>query len=492
MNEVNAIIINYNTKTLTCNCIKLLKENLQGIKNSILVVDNASNDDSLNTIKKEHPDVSLIKNSINTGFAFACNQAANISYNADFLLFANSDTEPEANAIKKMLEFMKNNPLAAIVGAKLINPDGSIQHSFANWPCLTNEFLGTKLLQIINPEKYPKKSHKIKTHLKVTSVIGAFFMIRNDVFKQIKGFDERFFFFMEETDLCRKIINKKLDIIFNPEIEVTHLQGKSANKNPEWSRHNFYRSKYQFINKWDGKTILALIYLKNMTTISLKISFYFLLNILSLLLCKKLKIKLRISYWLLKNHFLGFPPYIKKQIINTKPIPQITLNNFKNELKIFNDYNILITQQDSVVIIFQKKQILKNFIKNHAKIQSIGIPVLNISSSFSMEGTGPFAGTGIEMKETANIEFLDDFLRNNQDTSIQIKDNIFNLLKTMILIMEKKQLFLKDIKLNDFIISHTKGAPDNFKIFLINMNKVHFGFFFIHKTDIKSLNKIFL
>jgi len=491
MNKINAIIINYNTKTSTCNCIKLLKENLQAIKSSIIVIDNASSDGSQQEIATKYPDIALIRNTMNKGFAFACNQAANLSRNADFLLFANSDTKPETDTVKKMIAFMKNNPSTAITGAKLINSNGSNQHSFSSWPDLTNELIGNRLLQIIKPEKYPSKHQKIKTPLKVQSIIGAFFIIRNDIFKQVKGFDERFFFFMEETDLCRKIINSNLDIIFHPEIKVTHLQGESANKNPEWSRHNFYRSKYQFLNKWNGKKILTIIYLKNITTITVKISIYLFFNILSLFLYKKLKNKFQIAYWLLKNHFLGFPPYIKTQKIHMESIPEKHLKQLDNELKVSDDFIFSITQKNTITVMLKSEKTLKKFINNHAMILSIGIPVLRISSLITIKKTDTLQRIGIEMSSIDNIEFLHDFLNKNEESQVGTRDNIFNMLKDIILTLEEKQVFLQNIQLNDFIISYKKETPDILEIFLINMTKVHFGFFFINKTDLTSLNKLF-
>lgn len=302
MRKLLIIIINYNTKDLIDTCLKELMSLLNGLNYLITVVDNASNDGSIDLIKSKYKEVFLIENKKNIGFGAACNQAIKANPEYDYYLFVNSDTKPLKDSIRKMMEYMDKNPDCGILGSKLLNNDGSMQNSFANYPAFKTELFGKKIFQIINPKQNPHKRLKINSPLEVESVVGAFFMIRSKDFLNVSGFDERFFFFMEETDLCRQINLKGHKVIYHPEIQVIHYQGKSANKNPKWSRYNFYKSKYQFFKKWDGNLIFCIVYLINIFCFVIKSFFYLFINIITFFIIKHFREKFELASWLLSKH----------------------------------------------------------------------------------------------------------------------------------------------------------------------------------------------
>ncbi len=282
---------------------------MQGISADITVVDNGSKDGSATALRSLFPKADVFENQENLGFSRACNLATSRDLNYEYFLFVNSDTLTPLGTLIKMLNYMEQNKDCAILGPKLTYENGNVQNSFASWPSLKEEFLGKDICSFLNPSLSPSKRYLRDTPLEVQSLVGAYMLIRTRDFVSSCGFDERYFFFLEETDLCRKVISMGKKVICHPQIPVIHFQGASANKNPGWSRHQFYRSKYQFFQKWEGPFTLAPVYFKNSICLSLKVCFYFLLYILSFGTHKKSLIKTAVSRWLLWNHFLGFPPY---------------------------------------------------------------------------------------------------------------------------------------------------------------------------------------
>lgn len=309
MKKMHIIIIHYKTKDLTIQCLNSLIADSQGLSADFTVVDNGSQDGSASALRLQFPKVEILESQENLGFARACNFAISRDLNYEHFLFVNSDTLTPPGTLKKMLDYMETHNDCAILGPKLIYENGRVQNSFSSWPSLKEEFLGKGLCSFLNPSLYPSKRHLQDKPLEVQSLVGAYILIRTKDFILSGGFDERYFFFLEETDLCRKVITLGKKVICHPDISVIHLQGASANKIPGWSRHQFYRSKYQFFQKWIGPWTLALIYLKNAVSFCFKVFFYFSLYIFSFGTYRKALIKTKVSRWLLWNHFLGFPPY---------------------------------------------------------------------------------------------------------------------------------------------------------------------------------------
>ena len=309
MKKLHIIIIHYKTKDLTIQCLNSLLADMQGLSADVTVVDNGSKDGSASVLRSLFPKANVFESQENLGFSRACNLAISKDLNYEYFLFVNSDTITPLGTLQKMIHYMEENKDCAILGPKLIYENGNMQNSFAPWPSLKEEFLGKTICSFLNPSLVPSKRHLRNTPLEVQSLVGAYMLIRTKDFILCCGFDERYFFFLEETDLCRKARSHGKKVICHPEIPVIHLQGASANKTPGWSRHQFYRSKYQFFQKWEGPFTLALIYFKNLISLSLKVCFYLLLHVLSFGTYKKVFSKIVVSRWLLWNHFLGFPPY---------------------------------------------------------------------------------------------------------------------------------------------------------------------------------------
>jgi hypothetical protein len=214
----------------------------------VTVVDNGSGDGSVEAVRKAYPQVAIIANSSNLGFSQASNQAIT-STSGKYCLLLNSDAELTSQALERMIKFMDNNPRAAVVGAKLLNKDGSMQNSFDNIPTLTTELLNKSFLRAILPRKYPSKKSLITAPLEVESVIGACMMIRRKALDEAGLFDENYFLFLEETDLCYRMWKAGWTVHYLPQVHVYHLQGESKAIDPARAWIEYYRSLYTFFKK---------------------------------------------------------------------------------------------------------------------------------------------------------------------------------------------------------------------------------------------------
>lgn len=253
--DVSIIIVNYGSITLLKNCIHSIKEYTSEISYEIIVIDNGSPKDLVSELLKGWDNVTLIRNDLNKGFGAANNQGAEIA-NGKYLLFLNNDTILFENTIKKVFDYADSNKNNTIIGCKLLNEDKTIQKSVYDFPSLLNIFTSNFFFY----QLFPKSKHFNKYHLinkgintitEVEVVTGAFLFINRNTFKTLNEFDERFFFYMEETDLCFR--HKKNDgkVIYYPETAIVHLKGKSAggeswfkNKNQSVSTIKYFQKHF--------------------------------------------------------------------------------------------------------------------------------------------------------------------------------------------------------------------------------------------------------
>ena len=246
--DISIIIVNWNTKDLLKNCLNSIYQTIHDLTFEVIVVDNASSDGSIEMLEKEFTSVIRIINKENKGFGAANNQAF-AEMKGKYALLLNTDTVLTAAAVKKMWNFCEVNEKAAIVCGQLLNADGSKQNSVASFPSLLTLAANTSLLEFLFPGRYPSKRYKHKSPIEVDSAIGACIMIRKKALDEAGFFDERYFFFFEETDLAYTMRLKGWKIYQVPDALVYHLQGQSIGHNIN-SRIEFYRSRYQFLRKW--------------------------------------------------------------------------------------------------------------------------------------------------------------------------------------------------------------------------------------------------
>jgi GT2 family glycosyltransferase len=255
--DLSIIIVNWNTRDLLLNCIRSIYETVRGIAFEVWVVDNGSKDGSQEAVKAAYPQVQLIENSQNRGFAAANNQALK-QMTGRYALLLNSDAALTDGAAEKLLAFMESTPTAGMACGQLLNPDGSLQNSIANFPTLLTLISNETLLRILFPEKFPSKRRKYSGPIPVESGIGACLMVRKTAMDSVGIFDENFFFFFEETDWAYRMQQANWRIFFVPSARIIHAQGKSAG-NSISSRILFYRSRYIYLKKWHPKSFFLMV-----------------------------------------------------------------------------------------------------------------------------------------------------------------------------------------------------------------------------------------
>ena len=217
----------------------------------VFVIDNGSTDGSGEAVKKRFPKVTFIQNQKNVGFAMANNQALRLS-KGNYLLLLNPDTKMKEGAIERLVSFMESSPEAGVVGAQLLNDDGSKQNSIANFPSLATELLNKSLLRWLFPKQFPGKERDYSNPVEVDSVIGACMMVRREAMDQVGLLDEEYFLFLEETDWCYRMKKEGWKVYHIPQAEIYHFQGKSAEREKRKAKIEYYRSRYHFFKKNRG------------------------------------------------------------------------------------------------------------------------------------------------------------------------------------------------------------------------------------------------
>lgn len=206
MKKLDIIIVNWNLSRQLYECLySVVTAEKYGFElDRVVVIDNASTDDSLSGLGKIKLPLYIIKNSTNRGFAAACNQGAKES-KADYLLFLNPDTKLFTDSLTKPVDFMerKENHSIGICGIKLLDEQGIFSTSCARFPSIRIYFGAATGLSKLFPKAFPKhlmSSVECEGGGVVDQIIGAFFLVRGELFRNLKGFDERFFVYFEEVD----------------------------------------------------------------------------------------------------------------------------------------------------------------------------------------------------------------------------------------------------------------------------------------------------
>jgi len=255
--DISIIIVNWNTRELLKNCLAAINDTVrEEISFEVIVVDNASADGSVAMLRESFPAVRVLENLENRGFGAANNQALRVM-NGRYALLLNSDAVLCEQAVARLFAFMESHPDVAMACGQLLNADGSRQNSIANFPNVLTLLMNTSLLEYLFPTRFPSKRYHCVGPREVDSGIGACLMVRRQAIDAVGMFDERYFFFFEETDWAlamRKAGWKSFQV---PEAQIYHLQGQSIGRNIN-SRKEFYRSRYQFFRKWKSRPVYLL------------------------------------------------------------------------------------------------------------------------------------------------------------------------------------------------------------------------------------------
>ncbi len=249
---LNIVIVNWNTGRYLKDCVDSVLRYESRNDIAITIVDNNSTDNSINDIEELDPRINLIRLKINLGFAKGCNIGAR-SVSSKFILFLNPDTKLLNNSISKSIYFFESlsDKSISILGIKNVDSSGKTIKTCAYFPTFLRMVCFVFGLTKIFPRytssfmiDFDHESNKI-----VDQVMGSYFLIKSEVFKEFNGFDERFFVYYEELDLSYRIHSKGLKSIFLSDEEIFHLGGVSSSQIKARSLFYSLRSKFLYVEK---------------------------------------------------------------------------------------------------------------------------------------------------------------------------------------------------------------------------------------------------
>jgi GT2 family glycosyltransferase len=229
---VSIVIVSFNTCALLRACLESLQDALTGLSHEIFVVDNNSSDDSVSMLERSFPSVQVISSQANLGFAAANNRALE-RCDGTYVILLNSDAFLQSDSLRLAIQHMEERPRAGLGGARLIGRDQSWQPSARMFPSLLNEFLSLSGFSVLfrRSRMFGRQDRTWADPLepaRVDWVPGAFSIIRRDVLETVGYFDEAFFLYYEEVDLCRRIRSAGYEVWYWPDIVVVHYGGESS------------------------------------------------------------------------------------------------------------------------------------------------------------------------------------------------------------------------------------------------------------------------
>lgn len=254
---ISIVIVHFKVPEFLQRALRSLRQAQLYDQSEIIIVDNASQDGSKASITEEFPEVQWIGLKSNIGFGKACNVGAQCA-RGTYALFLNPDTLVSANTLSECVRFFGDHPDMGLMGPKIINPDGSLQMSCRrSFPTPSVAFYRLAGLSRLFPKserfgRYNLSFLNPETESEVDAVSGSFMFMPLVLFQEIGGFDERFFMYGEDLDICYRVKEKGRKVWYNPRTQIVHFKGRSSAKMSLHSRKAFYEAMLIFSRKYQS------------------------------------------------------------------------------------------------------------------------------------------------------------------------------------------------------------------------------------------------
>lgn len=284
MSRVAAVIVNRNTREMLRDCLLSFARQDFEEPVSLWVVDNGSTDGSAKMVLNEFPGVNLVWNTGNVGYAKACNKGVSMT-SEPYLIVCNSDTVLAEDTVSEIVRFFESNPRAGAVGPRILNTDGSLQYSCREFPSVgeafAHAFLG--LFSADNPftARYKKLGWDHSVECEVDWVSGAFVALRGEAAREVGFFDEGYFMYVEDVDLCWRLREAGWTVCYIPAGDVVHHIGQSScfattrmTLHHHLSMLRFHRKTYRGPVPWLVNPLVALGIASRFALIAALNSFY--------------------------------------------------------------------------------------------------------------------------------------------------------------------------------------------------------------------------
>lgn len=252
--DISIIIVNYKSKGLTLNCLKSIKEADFGVlKYEIIVVDNNSGDNLKEILEWQYNDIIFIQNEKNIGMGAGNNRGIKKAQ-GKYIVIMNPDTIAFKNTFKKLFDYLEVNQDIGIIGPRQYNPDKTVQDSCYRWyglltPLFRRTFLGKIKYGRKDVSRFLMKDFDHSHTKEVDWLLGSFLFCRAKVLAEVGLFDERFFLYFEDTDLCKRFWEKNWKVVYYPEVEIIHNHGRASAQDP-WYKVLGNRASREHLKSW--------------------------------------------------------------------------------------------------------------------------------------------------------------------------------------------------------------------------------------------------
>jgi len=254
--DLSIIIVSWNVRELLERALDCVYQTVRASSFEVIVVDNASEDGSVAMVRKRFPAAQIVVNTENIGFGRANNQAAALA-RGRYLLLLNPDAFVHERAVDRLVAFMDAHPTAGAAGPRLLYEDGRLQRSATAFPTVLTELWTTLGLDRAFPRHpvfgcYQMTYWAMDDLRPVDALMGACLIVRRDLVERIGLFDEQFFMYSEEVDLCYRIQQAGLATYYLPDVAATHIWGGSSRLVPTQTFLRLFHSRVQFFRKHYG------------------------------------------------------------------------------------------------------------------------------------------------------------------------------------------------------------------------------------------------
>lgn len=255
--DVSIVIVSYNARAYLEKCLKSVYDTCDGLKHEVFVVDNDSHDGSADLVETGFPDVRLIRNPCNAGFA-AANNLAIPHCKGEFVFLLNNDTELQPGCLQQMLSFARAQPDSGAVGCRLVGADGRTQQSAKRFKTVLNEIwpqipLLYRIRTAWGSQDYDMSRLGSADAAEVDYVCGAATLLRKKALNEVGLLDDQFFMYSEEEDLCWRLKARGWKTYYLPGPAAVHHGGASARTCPGRMHREFHKSRILFLRKHRGR-----------------------------------------------------------------------------------------------------------------------------------------------------------------------------------------------------------------------------------------------
>lgn len=309
MTDLSIVIVTWNAKDVLLDSLESIERVVHPrtdtgrVETETIVVDNGSEDGSVEAVRERFPWAEVIALPENLGFAAGNNVGLRQAKGRHSVLL-NSDTIVLEDGLEKCVRYLDANPEVGVVGPQLLNPDRSKQNCIHNHPSVLTELVPKGLLEVAFPRWFPSKRYTHAGPIDVPAVLGACLFVRKEVLDQVGLMPEDYFFFLEETDWCFRIQQHGWRIAHVPEARIVHIFGASTKKKmPLATRIEYHRSLYHFFRKNRGPVQAAIVQAWRL----LKTLLYVIVRAPGALVSESVKERWNADYQVLTWHRLGQP-----------------------------------------------------------------------------------------------------------------------------------------------------------------------------------------